>query len=234
MGMDEALLESRARNDIPDTLRFFQFEPSTVSIGYFQSISDQVNLKTCNERGIDVVRRMTGGGSVFHDNHGEITYSVVMDANGGLSDFEKSYGVICQGIVEALGVLGLEAEFRPVNDVLVNGRKISGSAQTRRGGAILQHGTLMYDTDLETLSEILYVSKEKLSDKYVQSVRKRVTTVREEVGRADFDEALGALREGFTKVFGDLNDAMPSDDLIGRSQRLAREKYMDHDRLFLR
>jgi lipoate-protein ligase A len=173
MGMDEALLEARARNLIPDTIRFFQFDPSTVSIGYFQSLITQVDLEACGKHGIDLVRRITGGGSVFHDNEGEITYSIVVGANGELLDYTNSYRYICRGIVEALDILGLRAEFKPVNDVLVNGKKISGSAQTRRGGVILQHGTLMYNTNIETLSEILNVSDEKLSDKFVQSVKKR-------------------------------------------------------------
>jgi len=234
MGLDEALLEARSREIIPDTLRFFQFKPSTVSIGYFQSLKDQVNLEVCREKGIDIVRRATGGGSVFHDNQGEITYSVVLGAKGELSDYNSSYRLICQGIVEALDVMGLKAEFKPVNDVLVSGRKISGSAQTRRGGIILQHGTLMYDTDIGTLSEILNVSKEKLSDKYVQSVKKRVTTIEAELGKMDVPDILNALRKGFSRVFGELEEVNLKSEIAKRALELSREKYQNKDFLFLR
>jgi len=234
MGLDEALLEARTRGEVPDTLRFFQFQPSSVSVGYFQSLESQINIKACKDRGIDYVRRITGGGSVFHDNRGEITYSVVVGAEEELSDYSRSYEVICQGIVEALGILGLQGEFKPVNDVLVSGKKISGSAQTRRSGVILQHGTFMYDTDLETLSQILNVSNEKLSDKFVKSVKKRVTTLKDENGIADPEPVLDAMRRGFEKVFGKLNDSGPDAQVLERARELAEKKYSDQEYLFLR
>ncbi len=92
-------------------------------------------------------------------------------------DIIKSYELICGGIVDALRVLGMpKAVFRPVNDIDVNGKKISGNAQTRRWGVVVQHGTVLVDTDIRTMFTVLKVSKEKISDKLIKSVEERVTT----------------------------------------------------------
>lgn len=234
MGLDEAILNARIRGDIDDTLRFFQFKPSTVSIGYFQSTKNQVNLEKCKERKIDLVRRMTGGGTVFHDTGGEITYSITLGLDNRSKDIVGSYKLICSGIVEALKELGVESEFRPVNDVLVGERKISGSAQTRKKGVLLQHGTFMYDTDIETLAQVLKVSNEKLSDKFVKSVRKRVTTVRIECEQASYEDTLDAMTKGFSNIFGELHASTPSNSLMEEAKALAQNKYDSQEHLFLR
>ncbi|MBN1786641.1 MAG: lipoate--protein ligase family protein [Candidatus Methanofastidiosa archaeon] len=234
MALDEALMEARIDGRIPDTMRLYQFSPSAVSVGYFQSVRNQVNLSICEQMKIDLVRRATGGGSVFHDSSGEITYSVVMGIRKGSEDIVQSYGNICQGIVHALKLLGIEAEFKPINDVLVSGKKISGSAQTRRTGVLLQHGTLMYDTDIDLLSRILNVSKEKLSDKFVDSVKKRVTTIGMELGKADRQEAIDAMTDGFGTVFGKMDESTIDHDVLERASTLSREKYQNREFLFLR
>ena len=234
MGLDEAILNARIRGNIDDTLRFFQFKPSAVSIGLFQNLATQVDLAKCEEKNIDIVRRMTGGGSVFHDTGGEITYSVVLGIDKRTNDIIGSYRMICGGIVEALGELGVRSMFRPVNDVLVGERKISGSAQTRKKGVLLQHGTFMYDTDIETLVEVLKVSNEKLSDKFIKSVRKRVTTVRLECDHASYGDTIDAMTKGFSNVFGELQGSSPSDGLLEEATALARKKYDSREHLFLR
>lgn len=175
MAIDEAVIEGIRNGSSPPTIRFFAWEPCAVSIGYFQAIRDEVNLETCRELGIDCIRRWTGDGAVYHDHLGEITYSVIAPANMFPKNIIESYRLICGWLVKALGSLGIEAEFRPVNDILVGNRKISGSAQTRRGGVLLQHGTLLYD--LETMFSVLNVSRQKISDKMIQSAKERVTCI---------------------------------------------------------
>jgi len=198
MAIDEALLKLNAEGRSPNTIRFWRWLPSTVSIGCFQSLEREVDLEVAKKYGVDVVRRITGGGAVFHDHDGELTYSLVCKQGDVPDDIIESYRLICGGLVRGLGHLGLQAEFKPVNDVQVNGKKISGSAQTRRWGSVLQDGTILISPDVRLMFELLKVSPEKISDKFIASVYERVTTVERELGRKPtFDEARAAMVSGF-------------------------------------
>ncbi len=192
---------------VPDTVRLYAFSPSSITIGRFQSVRHDVNLEEARRLGIPVVRRITGGGSVFHDEFGgEITYSVVIgeDYHPALRNVEESYRYLAGPLVDALEELGLDAGFSGLNDIVANGKKISGSAQTRRKGVILQHGTFMYSTRLEVLARVLRVSKAKLSDKGgVSSIWERVTTLEREGGiKMNRWEAYELLKEKFSAAFG--------------------------------
>jgi len=221
MALDEAVLRLNSEGRSPNTLRFWRWQPSAVSIGYFQSLELEVNLEEARREGIQVVRRITGGGAVFHDTNGELTYSLVCKEEDLPRDILESYRLICGGLVKGLGLLGLEAEFRPVNDVLVRGRKISGSAQTRRWGSVLQHGTILISPDVRLMFRVLRVSPEKLSDKAISSVFERVTTIERELGRKPgFEEVRGAMIKGFEGVLG---VGFEEGDLTGEELELARE-----------
>jgi len=201
MAFDEAMLELRIKKIIPETLRLYTFKPSAITVGYFQKIEDSINLKEALNLKIDFTRRFTGGGAVYHDARGEITYSLVLDVGKSYADIEESYRRICMGIVYALELLGLKGYFQPVNDVLVCGRKISGSAQARRGNVLLQHGTLMYGTDIDILSKVLIVPREKLKTHAIKSLKERVTTISQELkGQVSREEVLIVLTEGFRKA----------------------------------
>ena len=205
MAIDEAVAYARGRGEAPDTIRLYRWKPSAVSIGYFQSVEEEVDLKACRRLGVDVIRRISGGGAVFHDYDGEITYSLnTGEGNPKIpKDISESYRLICGGVIEALKVLDLRAEFKPINDILAGGRKISGNAQTRRYGAVLQHGTVLVDFDARKMFTVLKVSKEKISDKAIKQAEERVTTIRRELGRhVDFTEVRDALISGFEKVLG--------------------------------
>ncbi|MGQ9781442.1 MAG: lipoate--protein ligase family protein [Nitrososphaeria archaeon] len=202
MALDEALMMTRSKNQTDNILRLYVFKPSAVTIGYFQKIEETIDMEYVNELGIPVVRRITGGGAVYHDQYGEITYSVVSSLTDFSSDVQQSYRDICQGIVYALEDFGLKAEFVPVNDVVVGARKISGSAQTRKNKALLQHGTFMYNTDIEKLGKLFKVPREKLAAHSVGSIYDRVTTVSRELGRTvTRDQATSALIRGFSRAF---------------------------------
>lgn len=155
-------------------------------------------MDRAKRHGVHVVRRITGGGAVFHDHEGELTYSVVCRESEVPNEIIASYRRICGGLVQGFERLGLKAEYEPVNDVLVNGKKISGSAQTRRWGSVLQHGTVLIDPDVRRMFELLKVSPEKISDKFIASVYERVTTVERELGRKpEFEEVRAAMINGF-------------------------------------
>ncbi len=203
MAMDEAMLILKEQGIIPNTLRLYVFNPSAVTIGYFQRIDDAVDLDFARVNGIDITRRISGGGSVYHDVGGEVTYSVIAYINDISLNIMESYRMICNGIVNAINEFGLKAEFVPINDVVVNGKKISGSAQARRKKALLQHGTLMYNTNLHTLSKALKAPKEKLTSHGVTSVFERVTTLSRELRRGvSKDEVIKALIKGFSEALG--------------------------------
>ena len=216
MAIEEALLRLNAAGKSSNTIRFWRWLPSTVSIGCFQSVEREVDLKAAERYGIDIVRRITGGGAVFHDRDGELTYSVVCMQNDVPDDVIGSYELICGGLVRGFERLGIQAGLRPIEAkaaphssrrpcpvVQVRGKKISGSAQTRRWGSVLQHGTILISPDLSEMFEVLKVSPEKNSDKLMAWVHERLTTVERELGRKPgFGEVREAMRAGFEEAFG--------------------------------
>lgn len=203
MAIDEALLKLNADGSSPNTVRFWRWSPSAVSLGCFQSFEREVDFRAAKKYGVDIVRRITGGGAVFHDHQGELTYSVVCRQSDVPHDIIESYKMICGGLVQGFGQLGLRAEFKPVNDIQVDGKKISGSAQTRRWGSVLQHGTILISPDVRRMFELLKVSPEKISDKFITAVYERVTTVERELGRKpSFDEVRRSMSAGFEKSLG--------------------------------
>ena len=235
MAMDEAMLLLRGVGAIPDTLRLYVLKPSAVTIGYFQSVSKSVNLDFVRENNIALVRRPTGGGAVYHDSEGEITYAIIASADFVPGDLVNSFKFLASGVVEAARVLGVPAEFKPLNDVVVAGKKFSGQAQLRRLGAVLQHGTFMYGTNLDVLARSLLVPAVKLKDKNISSIKERVTTISEYLGRrVSRVEALEALIKGFKKA---LNVELIEDTLKESELVLAKSlewKYTSREWTFLR
>jgi len=153
MAIDEAILQAFDEGEIPTTLRFFRFDPSAITIGYSQDVDKVIHTDKCESYDIPFVRRITGGGTVYHDYHGEITYSIVTEQFDG--SIQESFKYLLDPIIETLKGYGLKARFKPYNDILINRKKVSGSAQKRGKNGLLQHGTLMYATDLKTLADIL-------------------------------------------------------------------------------
>ena len=230
MAIDEAIMESvRGGNSLP-TIRFYGWEPSAVSIGIFQGIKNEVNLEETAKAGIDVVRRLTGGGAVYHDILGEVTYSLIAPLDLFPTKIIESYRLICDDIVHALNLLGINSVFSPINDILVNEQKISGNAQTRRNGILLQHGTILYSVDVEKMFTYLNVSDQKISDKLIKSVQKRVTSVKDQTD-AGMDELQKALIQGFKRnrdaEFGDY-----SDQELKRAEQIVGSRFNNKDWTF--
>lgn len=204
MALDEAIAIARARKMVPNTLRFFRWDPSAVSIGYFQSMEEEVDVEVCDRLGIDYVRRRTGGGAVYHDRDGELTYSLVINEDHPLisRDFQKTYETLCSGIVKGLRALGVPAEFKPINDIVVGGKKISGNAQTRSMNVVHQHGTILRDVNPTLMFTVLKVPSEKIRDKLIKSVEERVTSIKNYLKReVGFEELKDALIRGFEEAF---------------------------------
>jgi lipoyl(octanoyl) transferase len=203
MAIDEALFRSCAEKESPPTLRFYGWNPPAVSLGYFQRVEDFRSIPGISD--YDIVKRLTGGGAILHDR--ELTFSLICKQGDGLlpEDVFLSYEAVCKALSAGLGILGIQAETRgeafpgnPVSgierkspyfcfskpsrfDVTVSGRKIAGSAQRRRGGALLHHGSI----PIEGADDGGSVSVEEAAGRKVS-----------------FDELMEAALEGFEKVLG--------------------------------
>jgi len=236
MALDEACSEEVAAGTSAPTIRFYRWRPSAVSIGYFQSLKDEVATEKCSEAGIDVVRRRTGGGAVFHDYEGEITYSVIAPENLFPKGITESYHEICGWIIQSLQFLGIQTEFKPINDIIlapgstgadganVGGKKISGNAQTRRNGILLQHGTILFTVDVRKMFSLLKVGQEKIADKMIAAVEERVSSLKLLKPELTMEKVYDALLKGFTsgKLYS-MSDWMPQE--LARARELAQSRY---------
>lgn len=194
--IDEAIREARLGELVPNTLHLYRRKPPAVSIGRYQRSEDVVDLEYCRERGIDIVRRTSGGGTIYTDSNC-LEYAVVVDQGYPEipMDLEGSFKVICTGVISGLKKLGIDASYKPVNDVQVRGRKISGSAQRRRR-ILLQHGTLLVDADFESMSKALRGGVEGEA-----KMIERLTTIRREARRViTVEEVSEALKMGFEEI----------------------------------
>jgi lipoate-protein ligase A len=229
MAIDEAILLSLKEGTVPPTLRLYRWQPSAVSIGTFQGMKEEVDIQYCRENGIDYIRRITGGGAVYHDFNGEITYSILLPRRHRLApeDILKSYKLLCSGIVVGLAQLGIDAEFKPINDIVSRGKKISGNAQTRRHSCVLQHGTTLLDLDVEVMFSILKVPKEKISDKMIADVKQRVTSISDILQRdIEMEELRAALETGFSQALDvELVKGELTFEEKSTTQRLSKKKY---------
>jgi lipoate-protein ligase A len=234
MGLDEALLESAAASGVP-VLRFYGWSPPAVSIGYFQGLAEEIDAAACAARGFDLVRRISGGGAVLHKS--ELTYSIAMSAAHPLAGgcLNESYRILCGGLIEGLRILGLKAEFSGINDILVNGRKISGNAQTRKHGCLLQHGTVLLDDDIDAMFSVLKIPREKIKGNMAE-VKDRVTNVKHELGReVPYAEAAAAFAKGFSSALGlELAESAVSPEEDELARKYAAEKFASKEWIFKR
>ena len=207
MAIDDAIVAARIDGAVPNTLRFYCWAPSAVSVGRFQDLSDAVRIGDCRQHGVDIVRRISGGGTVYHDSQGEITYSVVVkEKDLGTTDVVYAYNKICNGLIEAARNLGINANFSPGDqrncpNLAVGGRKISGSSQYHKGGVLLQHGTFLLDVDLEKMFTYLRVPWAQTISNIVCVANEKITSVKKELNRdVSVREAFEALVNGFQRA----------------------------------
>ncbi len=221
MAVDEFLLY----NCKEPILRIYGWSKPCISIGYFQNI-DEVDYKKCNDMNVDVVRRITGGGAVFHDI--ELTYSFV--TKNFPQSILESYKEISEVIIQALKNLGLDAKFSPLNDVTVDGKKVCGNAQTRKNSTLLQHGTVLLEVDVEKMFSLLNVPIEKISDKKILDVKNRVAGISK-----TFDQVSDALKSSVRDVFEcELVPFKLNQEDLESCQKLMDEKFSSKNWTFRR
>jgi len=251
MAIDEAILLSADSGKSIPTLRFYGWNPPAVSLGYFQDFNREVNIKKCRSLGVDIVRRPTGGKAVLHEN--EITYAVISQKDNPLfpDNILGTYKVISSCLVRALVSIGIDASIAESShnqngtnllkslcfsepsrfELLVDGRKICGSAQVRTKNAFLQHGSLLLNFEPERAVQILCPKPEpELSEMLTRSV----TSVKEYSSafssHSDLSKAVRILTDSFRTV---LNLRFTSGSLTpdeqAEKERLIREKYSSED-----
>lgn len=223
--LDEAIARARGAGEVPDTLHFYRRDPPAVTIGYSLDAHEEVDIDFCRRRGIDIVRRLSGGGAIYTDER-QLVYSL---ATRGVLPFNvgESLKAVCTAVARGISSLGVEAVFAPVNDVLVGGRKVSGSAQMRKWGIVLQHGTVLVDSDPKVMFCALRVPEAKRLRHAAADPSLRVTTLREQMGRLpSMEEVKAALAASFGETF---NASIVLGRLTDKEERMAvqlvRERY---------
>ena len=204
MALDETLLELKAAGRIPHTLRFLQFSNPTVLVGHHQSVGEEVRLDYCQRQGIEINRRLTGGGALYWGKK-ELGWEIYISKNDPRipSRIEDLYRRMGEAASLGLRHLGIRAHFRPRNDIEIQGRKISGTGGTELSGAILFQGTVLVDFDVDEMLRALRIPTEKLQDKEIESVKERVTCLKWELGRTPSIRTIkAALAKGFEEAFG--------------------------------
>jgi len=237
MAIDEAILRNRVAGLVPNTLRFYRWKPSAVSIGRFQKLEDEVILENCRRLGVDVVRRISGGGTVFHDEKGEVTYSVVAATTDmGTKDVAEVYSRIYAAVSDALRLIGIASDYSPGNlkncpNLTVNAKKISGSAQANKSGVVLQHGTLLMSVDLPKMFTVLRVPWANSCLQVINVAKGKITSVQNELGHTLTPEtAVNALAHGFAITFNMQvveNVQVLQDQLTNEERELAEQLYKE-------
>jgi lipoate-protein ligase A len=201
--LDQALIDARQQDRIPDTIRFIRFRPSAL-IGIHQYLSHEIKLDYCREHGIEVGRRITGGGSLYLDE-GQIGWELVFHRSTfGPLELAEVTRRVCEAFALGLNKLGVPARYRPRNDLEVDGRKISGTGGFFDRHLIFYQGTLLIDFDASKIAACLNVPAEKLAKRDLDNAAKRVVTMREVLGEAlpDLKTIYGGLLAGFAEGLG--------------------------------
>lgn len=247
MAIDEALLTSKK-----PVLRFYRWRPTALSLGYFQSVSD-INIEECKKNNVDIVRRITGGKTVLHDK--ELTYSFIIDERIMPKSIIESYKIISKGILLALKELGINASMKKINEkkslnkiknqsaicfnepsyyeIVVDNKKIVGSAQTRKDGKLLQHGSVLIDVNVNKLTSLFNVKNKK---EIIKKSKQRITSINNELNKKiNYDNVAGAMRNGFKKNFKvDLEEDKLTEKELDAAKKLVKDKYGTNEWNFYR
>src|SRR4030043_226761 len=204
IALDETLLELKAAEKTPHTLRFRQFSNPTVLVGHHQSVEEEVRLDYCRAHGIEINRRLTGGGALYWGRK-ELGWEIYISKKDPRipQRIEDLYRKMGEAASQGLRHLGIRAYFRPRNDIEIQGRKISRTGGTELSGAILFQGTVLVDFDVDEMLRALRIPTEKLQDKEIDSVKERVTCLKWGLGRTPPIQTIKAsLTKGFEDTFG--------------------------------
>lgn len=263
MAVDEAILIAHSEGKVPPTLRFYGWNPPTLSIGYFQKAQDEVNFDELEQRGIGFVRRATGGRAVLHDQ--ELTYSIIISEDTSYipKTVNEAYRVLSMGLLEGFRELRLDASMVNLADegekekyasagsaacfdspswyeLVVEGKKIAGSAQTRQKGVVLQHGSILLEMDIDLLFHLLQFPSERLKERLKSTFSSKAVAINDiKRGLSQEPVTLDELRIAFKKGYERGLDVKLVDGQLTReetalAEELVKEKYGNHEWNFRR
>lgn len=225
LAMDEVLAMEVAAKRRGPCLRFWEWERPAIIIGGFQSLRNEVDMEAAKAFGVDVVRRTTGGGAMFVEPGSAVTYSLYAPAELVRDkSFAESYAFLDDWVLKALQSLGIDAFYKPLNDISSPKGKIGGAAQKRfSSGAVLHHTTMAYDMDAEKMVQVLRIGREKLSDKGTTSAVKRVDPLRSQTGLPR-EDIIRRMKEVFVSLNGGTSGKI-SDEEYAAAEKLAADKF---------
>jgi len=225
IAFDAALIELRQQDRVPDTIRFLRFPP-TALIGRHQDLSREVNLEYCAEDGVGTVRRITGGGAIYLDE-GQLGWELVFHRSSlGIAALPDLAREICNAAAAGLSKLGIDARFRPRNDIEVAGRKISGTGGFFDGDILIYQGTVLVDMSPAQMVRALNIPAAKVAKHHLDTAEQRVVTLKELLGdkMPEMETIKAALIEGFTEGLG--ITAEPG-EITDPEEELAKRHYFD-------
>jgi lipoyl(octanoyl) transferase len=259
MALDEALLDWHSEGKIPPVIRFYGWNPPTLSIGYFQKVEKEIDLDAVKKHNLGFVRRPTGGRGVLHEH--ELTYSVIVSEEHPEmpKTVTEAYRVISEGILKGFHHLGLEAYFavpktaeereslkNPRSSVcfdapswyelVVEGRKVAGSAQTRQKGVILQHGSILLDLDEDKLFSLFKYPNERVKERMKKAFKDKAVAINDISSRKiTLEEAKEAFRKGFSEGLNiELEPYELTQEELEYVQKIAKERYENDEWNFRR
>lgn len=204
IALESYLVENRL---VDEPILLFYINDPSIIIGRNQNTIEEVNQAYVDEKGIQVVRRMSGGGAVYHDR-GNFSFCFIKDDDGSFRDFQS----FTKPVIDALHKMGASgAELQGRNDLLIDGKKFSGNAMYAKDGRMTAHGTILFDSDLDEVTNALKVRKEKIASKGIKSVRSRVTNIKPYVDDQYKDLSIEEFRDlVLLEIFGvDSRDQVP-------------------------
>lgn len=259
MALDEALLEWHSKKKIPPVIRFYGWNPATLSVGYFQKVEKEINMDAVHKYGLGFVRRPTGGRGVLHDK--ELTYSVIVSEEHPEmpQTVTEAYRVISEGIKEGFLNLGLDAYFAVPRteeereglknprsavcfdapswyELVVEGRKVAGSAQTRQKGVILQHGSILLDIDEDKLFDLFNYPSDRVRERMQRNFKNKAVAINALSDHViTINDAKTAFKKGFEKGLNvDLKPYQLTDDELQYVNEIATKKYNNEEWNFKR
>lgn len=225
VAVDEVLTREVGEGTRNPTLRFWEWEAPSIVIGSFQSLANEVDADNVEKYGVNVVRRISGGGAMFMEHGNAITYSIYVPHTlvDGLS-YADSYPFLDAWVMQSLATLGIDAFYKPLNDIATDQGKIGGAAQKRMAnGGLLHHVTMSYDINAEKMVEVLRIGREKLSDKGITSAVKRVDPLKRQTGLSR-EDIIGTMMDTFvTSTGARVVELSPAE--IAESEELVRTKF---------
>lgn len=245
MAIDEAIMICHRQGKVPPTLRFYGWKPAACSIGYFQKVDREINRAEIQKHGLDFVRRMTGGRTVFHDQ--ELTYSLVFSEDHPLymDSVSQSYRSISQGILAGFLKLELDAKWaspvrRPKRlvssacfdatsdyEITIQGKKVVGSAQTRQKGVLLQHGSILIDLDVDRFFQLLSFPSQAVRERMKRIYIKKAGTINQfSTSPRELEEVIDAFYQGFASGLNlSLEEGSLTQEEVELAETLVKEKY---------